>query len=585
MEHASAAALFAPRDGGAERRWKTAERRVTILGDSSSSTGRSAAFAEIEYPGIVSSPRPRRALAAYATAALLVACGGGDDVLAATGKRHPVVVVGIDGATWDLVDPMMARGELPHFRSLVERGTRARLISIPPSSSPVVWTTVATGTFARSHEILGFTYPYSGGRGRPVSSDLRRDPAIWNVASEYGRRVGVVGYFASHPPERVNGFVVSDRIVQGVSGSTYPPELQSELRTGALTAWTADARDALNRRFFPWDFDPDARLDDSDPFYAATRAVHGTVDHALRRDEVLRLVSVDLARRPLDLFVCYFRIVDHACHSTWKYFEPERFERPPVDKARELLENVIPEAYRYVDEMLGELLVAAGEDVNVVVLSDHGFGPDLARDAIPNDDPAIPTGSHRVDGLLLAAGPDIRQGELDLITTIDVAPNLLALLGVPVSDELPGEVAESLFRPGFLEDHPLERVEAWNLRWEPGEHAPVDAAAEEEALDVLQGLGYIGDVELDVEAAPVKELDFWGIRRTRRESVLAGEMAYLFLRGRGDEAYALLELARARDRTTAKELPGRVRRFLAMVENELGLERGTLAEGSLEDED
>ena len=116
-----------------------------------------------------------------------LACSGEPQLERRESPRAKVVFVGIDGATWDVIDPMIERGELPNFAKLAARGRRTRLIALPPLSSPIVWTTMATGTFPRSHGILGFTFPFGPSpKARPVDSSMRRDPAIWNIATAFG---------------------------------------------------------------------------------------------------------------------------------------------------------------------------------------------------------------------------------------------------------------------------------------------------------------------------------------------------------------------------------------------------------------
>ena len=176
-------------------------------------------------------------LTRQAEAALLIlaaswGCGGsrdGADERGADLKPRPLVVFCVDGATWDVIDPMIDRGELPNFRKLVETGVRGDLVSIPPVASPLVWTTVATGRFARHHNILDHVFPYTPGAKRRVSSLQRRVPALWNIASHHSRSVAIVGYYATHPVEEVRGAMVSDRAGKGLAGGIYPAKLEAEL--------------------------------------------------------------------------------------------------------------------------------------------------------------------------------------------------------------------------------------------------------------------------------------------------------------------------------------------------------------------
>lgn len=226
--------------------------------------------------------------------------------------------------------PMMERGELPHLKSLVDRGASGHLVNPGLQVSPVVWTTFATGHFGRAHGILDFAYPYDeGAQKRPVRSTLRQVPAIWNIASAHDVSVGSIGYFVSHPAEAVNGFMVSDRAPAGVEGSVYPEGLLADAdELGQV--FSPSAREEILGRFFPWGYDPaDAENPDS-PYYEVTRTVAGRVDQRILSDEYLRRASLALAGHDVDLFISYLRLVDVASHAVWRYHDASDFQDKPA---------------------------------------------------------------------------------------------------------------------------------------------------------------------------------------------------------------------------------------------------------------
>jgi hypothetical protein len=141
--------------------------------------------------------------------------------------RPKVVVIGIDGADWNVIRPLIDRGRLPALASLVREGATGDLESIPPMNSPALWTTVATGVGRERHGIRDFVYKTPGSYSQPVvNSTIRERLALWNILSELGYKVGVLNWYASWPAEEVNGFVISDRL--GTLGpeteaGTYPP--------------------------------------------------------------------------------------------------------------------------------------------------------------------------------------------------------------------------------------------------------------------------------------------------------------------------------------------------------------------------
>src|SRR4029077_7640768 len=139
---------------------------------------------------------------------------------------------GLDALAWDLLDRLVAEGRMPNWKRLTEKGYSARLTSVMPILSPIVWTTIATGVSPAIQRALDFPrVDPASGQKLPISGRSRAVPAIWNVASASGATVGVVGWWATHPAEEVKGFFVSDHasaiLLQGLSRNVlaYPASI------------------------------------------------------------------------------------------------------------------------------------------------------------------------------------------------------------------------------------------------------------------------------------------------------------------------------------------------------------------------
>jgi hypothetical protein len=168
------------------------------------------------------------------SALLVLACAGGDE-------PSRVLVLGLDGLDPQTVDLLMSEGRMPSFAKLRQEGAYGRLLSQEPLLSPIIWTTIATGKTPDQHGIGHFVaVSQTTGESLPVTSRMRRVKALWNVASDAGREVAVVGWWATWPPETVNGAVVSDHTAYhflfedgfdggAASDRTYPPELFARL--------------------------------------------------------------------------------------------------------------------------------------------------------------------------------------------------------------------------------------------------------------------------------------------------------------------------------------------------------------------
>jgi hypothetical protein len=178
------------------------------------------------------------------------------------------------------------------------------------------------------------------------------------------------------------------------------------------------------------------------------------------------------------------------------------------------------------------------------------------------------TGNHRPDGVFLAYGPDVQPGRINGMTIMEVMPTLANLLGMPISNDLPGDVDERVLTESFRRDHPAEYVSDYrDVTWSRTGGEGVSRAAQEETMDALRGLGYIGgDLELE-EQGGLTEYDFWSADSGVVIPHLSGEVTYYLLRGRLDVALAIHQEAADRSPRLGRKLRNHVRsRFDTLVE-------------------
>src|SRR4028118_2072754 len=212
--------------------------------------------------------------------------------------RRPWIVIGIDGGEWRVIRKLWDQGKLPNLRRIAERGVSTTLHTAY-NSSPVIWTTIATGVTPPEHGITDFVVPTPQG-DVPISSEVRKVPALWNMLTKVGRRVAVLGWWGSWPAEEVNGVVVTDRALLDLDARVSPPSYLPRFEEAIGEA----------RR------DPGLfRID----------------EEADLRDAAIARAATRLAGEDYDLLLVYFRSPDIVSHGYWKYFEPEAVRKggPP----------------------------------------------------------------------------------------------------------------------------------------------------------------------------------------------------------------------------------------------------------------
>lgn len=144
-----------------------------------------------------------------------------------------VLVIGLDGATFDLITPWVQQGLLPNVSRFMAEGCHAELRSIYNATSPLAWSTIVTGYNPGKHGIFYFTEKRRDSYGiRYINASFRKQKTIWKLLSESGKRVGVVNVPMTYPPEAVNGVMISGIDTPSTHNCfTYPPELADEIQS------------------------------------------------------------------------------------------------------------------------------------------------------------------------------------------------------------------------------------------------------------------------------------------------------------------------------------------------------------------
>jgi predicted AlkP superfamily phosphohydrolase/phosphomutase len=262
-----------------------------------------------------------------------------------------LLIIGLDGATFDVIRPMIAAGELPNLAALMNQGTSSYLESTIPPCSPPAWTSFMTGMNPGSHGVFGFVnfdpLSYTHLDSRPVTARSLAGHTFFDILSQAGHRLAVLTVPITYPAWAINGYMVAGEPCPDTeTGLAYPEDFAAGLhhRYAFLsTFWSK----------------PNAEI------------IAGLFDMDERRT-ALALQLID--EKELDTMVVVFGATDRSQHNFWRYYDPDFEARLKLPREADF-ENVIPNVYRRADTAIGRLLSRVGKDTTVFIISDHGGGP------------------------------------------------------------------------------------------------------------------------------------------------------------------------------------------------------------------
>jgi tetratricopeptide (TPR) repeat protein len=468
--------------------------------------------------------RPRYRLALAALLATL-ACGRAPE-------PARVLVLGLDGMDPQTLDLLIQEGKLPSFARLRKDGAYAPMYVEPPLLSPVVWTTLATGKKPDEHGIGHFTAVDADGEEIPVTSQMRKVKALWNLFSERGKTVGVVGWWATWPAETVTGTVISDHTcyhflsdqasagARGTDGLVHPPT-----ETAQVLARVRRPTDIGAAELAPFARVAADELDQ--PFRFEDELSH--LRWALATAFTYRDLGLEVWRsRKPELQLTYIEGTDTTAHLFGHLFRQQPLAGE-LARQQERFGGTVEAVYALADRIVGEHLAALDARSTLVVVSDHGFelgtlptDPSKLRDMR-----RVSERFHRDHGILYLYGHGIRPGtRLREPTTLDLAPTVLALAGLPAGQDMPGRVLEEAFDGEVA-------VPARIATWETGAPAPraaagtgADKKVDQAVIEKLKSLGYLGGAESTGSTGPRsaggdRNLAFLALRERRYDE--AGE--------------------------------------------------------------
>jgi predicted AlkP superfamily phosphohydrolase/phosphomutase len=260
-------------------------------------------------------------------------------------EQSKILMIGWDGATFDIIKPLVDAGHLPNIARLMKNGAWGRMESTIPALTPVAWTSLSTGVNPGKHAIFdAMLFSTEKRKISFVNASMRKVKPLWSLLSDAGKKVGVMNVPVTYPPDEVNGFVIPGMFTpESASNFMYPPTLKEELVA----------------KFGPYAIECTQ---------SASPAVY--LKAIIEIDVVFRekVAAYLMETREWTFFFCAFMSSDRAQHFFWQYLDPSHPQHAKYGDA-------IATVYKKMDESLGRLIEKAGNDATVIMVSDHGSGP------------------------------------------------------------------------------------------------------------------------------------------------------------------------------------------------------------------
>lgn len=265
-----------------------------------------------------------------------------------------IYILGIDGGTFDLINPWVAQGKLPAFKEMMEKGVHGHLNSTIPPYTPQAWSSFVTGTNPGKHGIYGFTRHRADAYGiEYINAGARCKPAFWDTANRHGISCGIFNVPMTYPPQPINGFMIS--------GMDAP-------RPDESIAIPKTLFHEIQREIGPYIVESDAaRLFRSGKIEHAVKALKNFI--RFQHKAAMHLFTTCGG----DVFMAVFSAVDRVQHLFWHLLDEHHLLYDPAS-ARQYGDTIY-EIYQMQDEILADVMRVLDDDATLLIMSDHGSGP------------------------------------------------------------------------------------------------------------------------------------------------------------------------------------------------------------------
>jgi predicted AlkP superfamily phosphohydrolase/phosphomutase len=363
-----------------------------------------------------------------------------------------VIVLGVNGAEWDILKPLLVRGEMPNLARVIQHGVSGKLRTVSAPNCPKVYSIFATSAPSEENGITGFLVG-----GVVATSTMLRLPTFWSLLSNSGTTVGLANVPATFPVHPVNGYAISGMLTRGTNcedgllcspklsevhggDAVYPPALKSEIEMKVGDLPVDCARMPQERELLGHE----------------SAVVHDWLEQVSHiREQQMKLFDYLLTNHPTDFTFLVQSCEDRVGH--WLYpIQPYNVGYNP--KIHALAVDAFPNQYRALDKVLGVILQHVDDNTTLFVISDHGIKPlrEIESSAAHRDHagttPVVAKHDFEdgddVPGIFIAMGPGIKKGVRVMalpMSVYDIAPTILGIYGLPATEQMKGRALTEIF--------------------------------------------------------------------------------------------------------------------------------------------
>ncbi|MFQ5456091.1 MAG: alkaline phosphatase family protein [Nitrospirota bacterium] len=253
--------------------------------------------------------------------------------------RSKVVVIGLDGTPYTLIERFIKDGIMPNLGGIIKRGRFMQMDSSIPEISSVAWTTFMTGTNPGEHGIYGFMdfKPDTYNLVFPNSGDIKAK-TVWEILGEDQKRTVVINLPSTYPAKEIRGILIAGFVAIDIKKAVFPSSILPEIEDIGyrIDIDTMKARESKEYLVEDLNNTLEKRIE--------------TIFHFYEKEE-------------WDLFIGIITETDRLHHFLFDALDDEDHK----------YHSMFIDYYKRIDKFIGNIYDRIDKNTRFIILSDHGF--------------------------------------------------------------------------------------------------------------------------------------------------------------------------------------------------------------------